>query len=174
MSSGVAFTKQMLPNISHLLRGNLLSHCDAIHEAKLWYLKQRKHCLISYTLSQIQRLKWFWACFYILLWLERWRPYIVLMKYIHWYQILGKLTVSISYFIRTWLTPAPEQVYLSGVNDGRNRVTYHNICLVNTKVSGDNSRFMIGYCFCYANPDWSKSYTILDLLRSNCASWIAS
>ena len=33
-NTGVEFTKQILRSISHLLRGILLSHCDAIHEAK--------------------------------------------------------------------------------------------------------------------------------------------
>ena len=44
----MAFTKQILPNISHLLRGNLLSHCDAIHEAKLVVSEEA-----TYTLSHL-------------------------------------------------------------------------------------------------------------------------
>ena len=62
------------------------------------------------------------------------------------------------------LTPAPEQGYLFVVNDDLYWVTYHKYCFVNTEVNDDHSRAMIGYCFCYKDPDWSNSYFISDLL----------
>ena len=68
------------------------------------------------------------------------------------------------------LTPAPEQVYLSVVNDGLNWVTCHKFCFVNTEVNIDHSRVVIGCSFCYANPDWLKSYYNIDLRPSNSAS----
>ena len=62
------------------------------------------------------------------------------------------------------LTPAPEQGYLFGVNDGLYWVIYYKHCFVNTEVNDDHTRAMIGYCFCYKDPDWSNSYFISDLL----------
>ena len=82
----------------------------------------------------------------------------------------GIVSLGVESYLLHVLTLAPEQVYLCVVSDGRNNVKYYTFCFVNMEVNDAHSRVVIGDCLGYANPDWSKSYNIFDLLPSNSAS----